>query len=202
MHTRLLEYLCAPADDSDTRLSAETVVVNDWGETSDLFSANGASYPIKNGVPRFLPAYETSDSVFSFGDEWNAFNYDGFKANWIKHIAEGAFGSTDYLRDKPIIDCATGSRSSGMHTKWTSEYGAYHVIALELSHSVDGVMQENLRGIGNVDIVQCSIDMPPIKPHSINGLVICNAAIQHTSSVKNYRRSPFENGSSGRRVIF
>ena len=181
MHTRLLEYLCDPADGSDLRLSAETVVVNDWVETGDLVSANGASYPIKNGVPRFLSAYETSDSVVSFGDEWNHFNYDGFKANWIKHIAEGAFGSTDYFRDKLIVDCAAGS---GMHTKWMSEYGASHVIALELSHSVDGVMQENLRGIGNVDIVQCSIDMPPIKPHSINGLVICNAAVQHTPSVK------------------
>jgi hypothetical protein len=71
-----------------------------------------------------------------------------------------------------------------MHTKWMSEYGASHVIALELSHSVDGIMQENLRGIENVDIVQCSIDAPPIKHHSINGLVICNAAIQHTASVK------------------
>jgi hypothetical protein len=71
-----------------------------------------------------------------------------------------------------------------MHTKWMSEYGASHVIALELSHSVDRVMQENLRGIDNVDIVQCSIDAPPIKAHSINGLVICNAAIQHTPSVK------------------
>jgi hypothetical protein len=33
-------------------------------------------------------------------------------------------------------------------------------------------------------LVQCSIDSPPIKPHSIDGLVICNAAIQHTPSVK------------------
>jgi ubiquinone/menaquinone biosynthesis C-methylase UbiE len=181
MHTRLLEYLCDPVDGSDLRLSADTIVINDRVATGDLVSANGRRYPIRNGVPRFLSNAGLSDSVVSFGDEWNHFNYDGFKANWIKHIAQGAFGSTDYFKGKLIVDCAAGS---GMHTKWMSEYGASHVIALELSHSVDGVMQENLKGIDNVDVVQCSIDAPPIKPHSINGLVVCNAAIQHTPSVR------------------
>ena len=181
MHTRLLEYLCDPVDGSDLRLSADTIVINDRVATGDLVSANGRRYPIRNGVPRFLSNAELSNSVVSSGDEWNHFNYDGFKANWIKHIAQGAFGSTDYFKRKLIVDCAAGS---GMHTKWMSEYGASHVIALELSHSVDGVMQENLKGIDNVDVVQCSIDAPPIKPHSINGLVVCNAAIQHTPSVR------------------
>jgi hypothetical protein len=33
------------------------------------------TYPIKNGIPRFGGP---SSSVASFGDEWNAFNYDDF----------------------------------------------------------------------------------------------------------------------------
>jgi hypothetical protein len=45
-------------------------------------------------------------------------------------------------------------------------------------------MRDNLIGIRNVDVVQCSIDAPPIRPGSISGIVICNAAIQHTPSVK------------------
>ena len=45
-------------------------------------------------------------------------------------------------------------------------------------------MRDNLIGIRNVDVVQCSIDAPPIRPGSISGVVICNAAIQHTPSVK------------------
>jgi hypothetical protein len=43
MQTRLLEYLCDPTDGSDLRLSAQTVIVNDWVETGDLVSANGTS---------------------------------------------------------------------------------------------------------------------------------------------------------------
>src|ERR1700719_569721 len=171
MHTRLLKYLCDPVDGSHLRLSEETLIIDDQVETGELISASGARYPIKNGIPRFLPNAETNASVVSFGNEWNHFNYDSFKANWIKHIAEGAFGSTDYFKGKLIIDCAAGS---GMHARWMSEHGASHVIALELSHSVDGVMQENLKGIENIDVVQCSIDAPPIKAQSIDGLVYCN----------------------------
>jgi hypothetical protein len=98
---------------------------------------------------------------------------------FIRSSARGTMrhGSPSYFKDKVIVDCASGS---GMHTKWMSEYGAKHVIALELSNSVDGIMRENLRGLDHVDVIQCSIDAPPIRPGSINGLVICNAAIQHT----------------------
>src|SRR5712691_1374457 len=181
MHTRLLSYLCYPIDSSPLCLSIGSKIENDRVETGDLVSEVGRTYPIINGVPRILVDEALRASVQSFGDEWNYFNYDRFKANWLKHIANGAFGSPSYFKDKVIVDCAAGS---GMHTKWMSEYGAKHVIALELSNSVDGIMRENLRGLDNIDVIQCSIDAPPIRTGSINGLVICNAAIQHTPSVE------------------
>jgi uncharacterized protein YbaR (Trm112 family)/ubiquinone/menaquinone biosynthesis C-methylase UbiE len=181
MHIRLLKYLCDPLDRSPLKLSPGTSVVCDRVEKGELISENGSRYPILNGVPRIIPDRLIKPSVKSFGDEWNHFNYDRFKANWLTHIAHGAFGSPDYFKGKLVVDCAAGS---GMHARWMSEFGAEHVIALELSDCVDGVMRENLRGIENVDVIQCSIDVPPIKPHSINGLVICNAAIQHTRSVE------------------
>tara|TARA_R110000868_G_scaffold189695_1_gene432868 strand:- start:53949 stop:54611 length:663 start_codon:yes stop_codon:yes gene_type:complete len=66
-----------------------------------------------------------------------------------------------------------------------SESGAEYVIALELSHAVDDVFQRNLKGIENIDIVQCSIDMPPLKNEAIkDGIVICHNVIQHTPSVE------------------
>jgi len=154
---------------------------NDRVDGGALISEGGRTYPILNGVPRFLVDPSLKTSVTSFGKEWNHFNYDRFKANWLTHIANGVFGSPEYFRGKLIVDCAAGSC---MHARWMSEYGASHVIALELSDSVDGIAQQNLRGIDNVDVIQCSIDAHPIRPHSINGLVNCNAAIQHTPSVK------------------
>lgn len=186
MHTRLMALLCDPVDASELRLSAPTQVTDDRVETGELISASGRHYPIINGVPRFILDPSLTASVKSFGDEWNHFNYDRFKANWLKHIANGAFGSPEYFRGKLIVDCAAGSC---MHARWMSEYGAEHIIALELSNSVDGIVQENLRGIDNVDVVQCSIDAHPIKPNVINGLVICNAAIQHTPNVERTARA-------------
>jgi uncharacterized protein YbaR (Trm112 family)/SAM-dependent methyltransferase len=181
MHTRLLSYLCDPVDLSPLRLSPDTRTVNDRIDQGTLVSETGKSYPIANGIPRIIVDQSLKPSVVSFGDEWNHFNYDRFKGNWLKHIAHGAFGSPDYFKNKVIVDCAAGS---GMHAKWMSESGASHVIALELSDCVDGIMRENLQGFDSVDIIQCSIDAPPIRSGSINGLVICNAAIQHTPSVK------------------
>jgi uncharacterized protein YbaR (Trm112 family) len=180
MHQWLLDYLCDPVDQSELRLLPGAEISGDRVMKGFLASEGGRTYSIINGIPRFITDSALSASVKSFGDEWNYFNYDGFKANWLM-LVNRAFGSPEYFRDKLIVDCAAGS---GMHTKWMSEYGARHVIALELSDSVDGVMRDNLIGIRNVDVVQCSIDAPPIRPGSISGVVICNAAIQHTPSVK------------------
>lgn len=73
---------------------------------------------------------------------------------------------------------------SGAQTKWFVEYGARHVIMMELSHSVDDVVQRNLAGLRNVDVIQCSIDAPPLRDQSIDGIVYCHNVIQHTPSVE------------------
>ena len=71
-------------------------------------------------------------------------------------------------------------------TRWILESGAKHVIMMDLSHSVDDVVQRNLKptGFTNYDVIQCSIDAPPIKDRSIHGMVICHNVIQHTLSRK------------------
>lgn len=181
----LLQYLCDPVSGAPLALTDEQRDA-DGNIVSGTLVAGERRYPIVDGVPRFLPEAPLKQSVEAFGEEWNFFNYDAFRANWLKHIAHGAFGGPDYFRDKIIVDAAAGS---GMHSKWMLEAGARHVIALELSDSVDGVMKENMRGVKNFDAIQCTIDAPPIKPGSIDGLVICNAAIQHTPSVEKTARA-------------
>jgi len=55
---------------------------------------------------------------------------------------------------------------------------------MDLSHSVDDVVQRNLAGLKNVDVIQCSIDAPPLRDQSIDGIVYCHNVIQHTPSVE------------------
>jgi len=82
------------------------------------------------------------------------------------------------------------------------EFGASHVISLELLHSVDGVIKNNLNSFSNVDVMQCSIDAPPLKKNCINGLVYCHNVIQHTPSVEKTAHALYNIVSPGGEFVF
>jgi len=199
MQPCLLDYLCDPVDKSaldlvDARYDQDGQIID-----GALVSAVGRRYRIREGIPRFeIEAVDEKD-VEAFGDEWNYFNFDEFKLNWLGHTVKNTFGSVDVFRDKVILDAGGGS---GIQSRWMSEAGARHVICLELSHSVDGVIKENLRGFNNVDIVQCSIDHPPIKDDAISGIVICHNVIQHTRSVEETARALWSIVGKGGEFVF
>jgi 2-polyprenyl-3-methyl-5-hydroxy-6-metoxy-1,4-benzoquinol methylase/uncharacterized protein YbaR (Trm112 family) len=181
MNKDLIGFLCDPVDKSDLLLVEPVFGQHGAIESGYLKSAAGRTYPIRNGVPRFVDDSTQREAVNSFGDEWNYFNFDQFRLNWIKHTVTNTFGSLEVFKGKVVVDAGGGS---GMQSRWMSEAGATRVICLELSHAVDGVIKSNLEGIRNVDVVQCSIDAPPIKEGSIAGIVICHNVIQHTPSVE------------------
>lgn len=181
MNQDLIEFLCDPVDKSDLILSEPAFGKHGTVEAGYLKSASGSTYPIRNGVPRFVDGSTQRATVNSFGDEWNYFNFDQFKLNWLNHTVTNTFGSLEVFKGKVVVDAGGGS---GMQSRWMSEAGARRVICLELSHAVDGVMKANLKGIRNVDMIQCSIDAPPIKDGAITGIVICHNVIQHTPSVE------------------
>jgi SAM-dependent methyltransferase len=182
LRPELLQYLCDPVDGSELQLCEPVSGRNGVIVAGTLVSRSGRSYPIRNGIPRFSALDTVADrGVDAFGDQWNYFNFDHARLNWAERTVRNTFGGIEYFRDKTIVDAGAGS---GMQSRWMAEAGARHVISLELSHSVDGVMTRNLGGLENVDIVQCSIDQVPIRSGSICGLVICHNVIQHTPSVE------------------
>jgi uncharacterized protein YbaR (Trm112 family) len=163
-----------------------------------LEAENGSKYPIVNGIPRFLEDKDRT-SVESFGDQWNYLNFIDFKAQWLNHTVKHTFGSVDYFKDKIIVDAGGGS---GAQTRWFLEYGAKHVILLELSNSVDEVVKNNLEGFDNVDVVQCSIDQPPILNSSVKGIVYCHNVIQHTPSVEKTAAALWNTVAKGGEFVF
>ena len=199
MTSRLLNYLCDPIDKSSLRLREATYNRNGEIIGGFLLSDSGRSYPIINGIPRFMTNDNSKASVKSFGEEWNYFNYDLFKTNWLNHVVKNTFGSVDAFKDKVIVDAGAGA---GMQSLWMSEAGAEHVIALELSDSVDEVMKENLKNVQNIDIVQCSIDESPLKDNSIKGIVICHNVIQHTPSIEKTARALWRIVAPGGEFVF
>lgn len=201
MNRELLNYLCEPTTKAELKLVDEKY--DEGGQITEgfLVSPSGKKYPILRGIPRFVPEDDLIKSVKSFGDEWNYFNFIDFRANWLNHTVKHTFGSTDVFKDKVIIDAGGGS---GSQTFWMLESGAKYVIMLELSHSVDDVVQRNLgpTKYRNYDVVQCSIDQPPIKDNSITGIVMCHNVIQHTPSVEKTAKELYRLVSPGGEFVF
>ncbi|MEI8110367.1 MAG: methyltransferase domain-containing protein [Chitinophagia bacterium] len=176
----LLSIICEPITKKE--LTLINPVYDTYGniESGSLITNEGSVYPIINGIPRF-EGFVPNETVSSFGDQWNHYNFTDFKINWLNHTVANTFGNPDVFKDKIIVDAGGGS---GAQTKWFLEYGAQHVILLELSHSVDDVVKRNLSEFSNYDVIQCSIDAPPLKDDSIQGIVYCHNVIQHTPSVE------------------
>jgi uncharacterized protein YbaR (Trm112 family)/SAM-dependent methyltransferase len=198
MTPNLLKYICEPVTKAPLILVDALRDSNGHIQSGSLVTPSGRQYPIINGIPRFVDNVETK-SVTSFGDEWNHFNFTDFKTHWLKHTVLNTFGTTDAFKDKLIVDAGGGS---GAQSKWFSEYGARHVIMMDLSHSVDDVVRRNLLGLNNVDVIQCSIDEPPLLSHSIEGIVYCHNVIQHTPSVKKTAKALFELVAPGGEFVF
>lgn len=141
-------------------------------------------YPVINGIPRFVSATPRNavalQSVSSFGDEWNFFNFHRFRENFENQTIANTFGPMTTFVGRTVVDAGAGS---GMQARWLATAGAAHVIALELSHAVDGAVAENLKGLINVDLIQCSIDAIPLRDGIIPHNVLCMGALQHTASV-------------------
>jgi len=194
----LLDKLCEPETKAPLRLINATTDPDGHIASGELVSPSGRRYPIINGIPRFVDFVPTK-TVESFGDEWNYFNFTDFKTNWLSHTVANTFGTTDAFQGKLIVDAGGGS---GSQTKWFAEYGASHVIMMDLSHSVDGVVRHNLAELKNVDVIQCSIDAPPLRDKSINGIVYCHNVIQHTPSVEKTAHALYALAAPGGEFVF
>jgi uncharacterized protein YbaR (Trm112 family) len=201
MNRGLLEILCDPVSREPLNLKNEVLDSKGCILEGLLETSSGRQYRIRNGIPRFLPETALSKSVESFGNEWNYFNFTDFKTNWLSHTVKNTFGSVDAFKGKTIVDAGGGS---GAQTLWMLESGARHVVMLELSDSVDDVVQRNLMpsGYRNYDVIQCSIDAPPLKPGSIEGIVYCHNVIQHTPSVERTAKALFSLVAPGGEFVF
>lgn len=191
MNPWLLDYLCDPVLKTPLVLKHATYDADGRIQSGALENTQGRIYPIEQGIPRFVERVVQA-TVDGFGDQWNYFNYDDFYHQWQHHLVRNNFPEvgTEYFRDKIIVD---GGAGHGMQSRWMAEAGAKHVIALELSHVVDGITRKNLAGFEDkIDVIQCSIDCIPIKSNGIPDLVICHNVIQHTPNVQKTAKALWE----------
>lgn len=198
MTPELMNYLCEPITKAPLKLTITSSDSERNIKSGYLVSPSGNRYPIVNGIPRFV-GFVPARTVKSFGDEWNYFNFTDFKSNWLSHTVKNTFGTINAFKGKVIVDAGGGS---GAQTKWFSEFGAKHVILMDLSHSVDDVVQRNIGGLKNVDVIQCSIDAPPLRDRSVDGIVYCHNVIQHTPSVEKTAQALYTVVAPGGEFVF
>ncbi|HYW50497.1 MAG TPA: methyltransferase domain-containing protein [Gemmatimonadaceae bacterium] len=201
MNRSTLALLCDPVTRAPLSLHDEVVESDGWIVAGTLRSASGATYPIVNGIPRFVAQQALLADVQSFGDQWNHFNFTAFREHWTQHMVRHTFGSLEAFAGRVIVDAGGGS---GAQTRWMLDAGAAHVFLLDLSDSIDDVVQRNLRDVdrSRVDVLHCSIDQPPLRPASIAGLVICHNVIQHTPSVERTARALWSLVAPGGEFVF
>lgn len=93
MTPRLLDLLCVPLSRQALQLDDEVLDADGRIVTGYLRAPSGVRYPIKTGIPRFRTDATATDSVESFGREWNFFNFTDFKAHWLEHTVSTEHGS-------------------------------------------------------------------------------------------------------------
>jgi len=126
--------------------------------------ATGKEYPIRAGIPRFVP---TDDYTTSFGLQWNRFSQvqlDSVNRGRYSHrrFAQEVGWTENQLNDQWVLD---GGCGSGRFAEIAAELGG-RIIAFDYSSAVDAAAF-NLRAHRNVHYVQGDLLHPPIEARSL-----------------------------------
>ncbi|MDD4554678.1 MAG: methyltransferase domain-containing protein [Bacteroidales bacterium] len=179
MKIELLEMLCCPK--SGQNLHVEHTEKNQLSLKSGLLiSEDGRnSYPILNGIPRFVPMSNYADN---FGIQWNRFRQTQLDSYSGHPISANRFWNatgwlSDELKDQWVLDVGCGA---GRFAEVALNSGA-KVIALDYSSAVDACYA-NLNHHPNLYVVQGDIYSLPFAIERFS-FVYSLGVLQHTPDV-------------------
>jgi 2-polyprenyl-3-methyl-5-hydroxy-6-metoxy-1,4-benzoquinol methylase len=175
MRARLLEVLACP--DCSASLVSTPPLKNggDLREGKLTCTKCKKEYPIRGGIPRFVP---DENYTSSFGLQWNRFRLEQIDSASGTRLSEARFFTEtgwepQWMSGKWILDAGCGA---GRFLEVAGRTDA-EVIGVDLSSAVDAAAQ-TLSGRANVHLVQASIYQLPFKPGVFDG-VYCIGVIQH-----------------------
>jgi ubiquinone/menaquinone biosynthesis C-methylase UbiE/uncharacterized protein YbaR (Trm112 family) len=143
-----------------------------------LRGPGGSTYPIIDGIPRFVPE---ANYCASFGLQWNRYSrlrsdrYNG--THLLRDTIERRFGwKAGHLAGKTVLECGCGS---GNDTEILLELGAERIVAFDYSTSVEAAARNILSE--RVQFLQADIMNIPVRREAFD-VVYCHRVIQHTPS--------------------
>ncbi len=180
MHEQLLALLCCPRCGSDLRLADAQAAAGQIRAGVLLCASCPARYPVRDGVPRFVPALADRDH---FGVQWNLFaktQLDSVSGRPISHDRWRRFTGWDprAVRGRTMLDVGCGA---GRFAEVALSLGA-RVVAVDYSLAVDACF-ENLGSHAGLDVVQADVYHLPFRPETFD-FVYCLGVLQHTPDVR------------------
>lgn len=182
MKAQLLSLLRCPRT-GQTLVLEPGATVGAGGDVADgwLAAADGSErYPIRNGIPRFVPASNYADN---FGMQWNRFRLTQLDSHSGQSISAERFWSAtgwrpEDLRNKWVLDAGCGA---GRFAEIALDAGA-NVVALDYSSAVDAC-RDTLRRFPQVHLLQGDIYALPLRRESFD-FVYSLGVLQHTPDVQ------------------
>lgn len=136
------------------------------------------SWPIRDGIPRFVAGPENYSENFAYEwQRWGRVQIDRFADHRLstKRFLADSRWPADWLRGKLILDAGCGA---GRFTDVAATLGA-RVVAVDLSDAVSAARANTHGHEDRVDIVQASLFRLPLRVGVFDG-VFCMGVIQHT----------------------
>ena len=143
---------------------------------STLACGNEHAYPVRNGVPRFVPDAAYADS---FSYEWQRFRTTQLDSHTGRSDSRDRLQASlnfplEKLRGKLVLDvgCGVGRFGEIVHN-----YGGCY-IGLDYSLAIDAA-QSNIGHLDNVHLIQADLFALPLAS-DVFDLVICLGVLHHT----------------------
>ena len=178
MRLKLLEVLACPKCGGDLSCDAQARAgAGEEVESGELKCvACGAVYPVRAGIPRFVPE---ENYASSFGYQWNLFkseqldSVNGTRLSEARLFSETGW-TKEWMEGKWVLDAGCGA---GRFLDVASRTGA-EVVGLDISNAVDAA-SASLKGREHLHLVQASIYELPFRAGAFDACY-CIGVIQHT----------------------
>lgn len=178
MQNKLLKILVCPDCKTELSLTETERLGDEIAEGSLLCPTCSKTYPIINGIPRFV---EPDNYASSFGYQWNEFKATQLdSASGTRQSADRFYSETDWsgewLKGKWILDAGCGA---GRFLDVVSE-NECEIVGVDISSAIEA-SAKNLADRKNVHFVQAGIYDLPFRDGTFDGCY-CIGVVQHTPS--------------------
>lgn len=177
MREDLLDVLAEPRTGSPLELAVTRSENGEITEGKLTSKQTGKTFPITNGIPRFVPPETYADS---FGMQWNRFrkvqldSVNGTKMSHDRFTSETGWTLPE-LKDKWVLDMGCGA---GRFAEVAASSDAKFV-GLDLSSAVEATRDTLRARFPRAEVVQGDILAPPFR-HGSFDYVYCLGVLQHT----------------------